>query len=66
MIRRMHHLLRSKLGQFRRNVNACEDWAKTLNYPDVRRALLDLAKQWRDMADRFERIDLTLPLDDLP
>jgi hypothetical protein len=57
------HLLQDKVGQFRRNADACEDWARTVDYPDIRQALLDIAQQWRDMADRFERLELTLPLE---
>ena len=60
----MPHFVQSKIVEFRRNAVACEDWATTVNYPDIRQGLLDIAKQWRDMADRFERIQISLPFDD--
>jgi hypothetical protein len=56
--------LHKKVREFRRNADACEDWATTVSYPDIRQGLLDIAKKWREMADRFERLQLTLPLDD--
>jgi hypothetical protein len=60
----MSNLVKGKIDEFRRNADACEDWAATVDYPDIRQALLDVAKQWRDMADRFERIQISLPFDD--
>jgi hypothetical protein len=60
----MSHVLQNKVAQYRRNADDCESWATTVNYPDIRHAFLDLAKQWRAMADRFERLQLTLPVDD--
>jgi len=61
----MPHLVRNKIAEFRRNADACEDWATTVNYPDIREAFLDIARQWRDMADRFERLQISLPFDEL-
>jgi hypothetical protein len=60
----MGHALEDRVGEYRRNADACENWATTVNYPDIRQAFLDLAKQWREMADRFERLQLSMPLDD--
>jgi hypothetical protein len=60
----MSNLVKAKIAEFRRNADACENWAMTVSYADIRQALLDIAKQWRDMADRFERIQVSLPLED--
>jgi hypothetical protein len=60
----MTHVLQNKVGEYRRNADACENWATTVSYPDIRQAFLDLAKQWREMADRFERLQLSVWLDD--
>jgi transcription initiation factor IIE alpha subunit len=60
----MSHLVKNKIVEFRRNAAACEDWATTVNYPDIRQALLDIARQWREMADRFERLQVSLPFDE--
>jgi hypothetical protein len=60
----MSHLVKNKIIEFRRNADACEHWAATVNYVDIREAFLEIAKQWRDMADRFERLQVSLPLED--
>jgi hypothetical protein len=60
----MPDLVQNKVVEFRRNADACEGWAATVDYPDIRQALLEIAKEWREMADRFERLHLTLPMKD--
>jgi hypothetical protein len=59
----MRHL-QDKVCEFRPNADACENWAMNVAYPDVRLGLLDVAKKWREMAERFERLHITLPFDD--
>jgi hypothetical protein len=59
----MSELVKTKIDEFRRNAHACEDWAATVAHPDIRQELLDIARQWREMADRFERIHITVPFD---
>jgi hypothetical protein len=46
-----------RIGEYRRNADACEDWAHTVTYPDIQRGLLNIAKHWREMAARLERIE---------
>jgi hypothetical protein len=56
-------LLQKKIDEFRSNADACEHWATTVKYPEIRQALLEVASQWRAMAERFERIQIEPPLD---
>jgi hypothetical protein len=60
----MSQVLQNKVAQYRGSADDCENWAATVQYPDIRDAFLDLAKQWREMADRFERLHLMLPFED--
>jgi hypothetical protein len=60
----MSNLVKNKIDEFRRNADACENWATTVDYPDIRESLLDIARQWRAMADRFESLHISLPIDD--
>jgi hypothetical protein len=46
-----------KIDEYRRNAAACEDWALTVIYPDMRRGILKIAKHWREMAARCEMIE---------
>ena len=62
----MSHLVKDKISEFRHNADACEDWAKTVAHADIRQALLAIAQEWRDMADRFEQLQITLPFHDRP
>jgi hypothetical protein len=59
----MLDLLPRKIAEFRRNAEACEDWASTVPHPDIREELLSVAREWRDMADRFERLRIARPSD---
>jgi hypothetical protein len=43
-----------KIERYRRNAEACEASAASASDPDAQRRWLDLAKEWREMADRFE------------
>ena len=43
-----------KVEVFRRNAEVCEAGAASASHPEIQRRWLDLAKEWRDMADRFE------------
>jgi hypothetical protein len=38
------------------HADACEELARNSEFPEARRALFDGAKQWRDLADRLERL----------
>jgi hypothetical protein len=60
----MADLVQNKIHEFRRNADACEDWAATVNHPDIKQGFLEIARQWRDMADRFEQLQISLPSDD--
>ena len=39
----------------RRNADACEACAASTSHPYMKPKWLDLARQWRELADRFER-----------
>jgi len=43
-----------KIERYRRNAEACDASAASASDPDTQRGWLDLAKEWRDMAERFE------------
>ena len=47
-----------KIEQLRRNADACEASAASALHPDIQRRWLDLAKEWRELADRFEPFKL--------
>jgi len=47
-----------KIEQFRRYADACEACATNTSHPQIQKRWLDLAKEWRDMADRFEPFKL--------
>jgi hypothetical protein len=49
--------LNEKIDEYRDRAAAIEDWAQTVIYPDIQRSLFELAKQWREMAARFERVE---------
>jgi hypothetical protein len=43
-----------KIEQLRRYADACEACAASTSHPQIQQRWLDLAKEWREMADRFE------------
>src|SRR6516164_7195258 len=45
-----------KIERYRRNAEACEASAASASDPITQRRWLDLAKEWREMADRLEPI----------
>ena len=54
----MPYPLEEKAREFRHNADNCEAWALTVSYPDIREQILTVAKQWRDMADRLDQLQL--------
>ena len=49
--------LSQKVGEYRRHADTIEGWAQTVNYPNIRQGLFEIARQWREMAARLERIE---------
>jgi hypothetical protein len=45
----------SKIEEYRRKADACEASAASSKRPDMKLKWLDLARQWREMADLLER-----------
>jgi hypothetical protein len=46
----------SKIGQFRRNADACEAYAAAIASAHMKLKWLDLAQEWREIANRLEFI----------